>query len=132
MSVVRGFSVSGRVLPPHGGKLPAGAKLMLGSELGWDSVVVDLPENGAFRFPHVPRGRYSLYLTAPGVFVSHRNRSVDKLNELNSLVGRIDSDISGMEIETTTERPRRAQRGDPAAWPEIAGAERSASPEAKP
>ncbi len=124
LGVIRGVRLSGRVLQPRDGKLPAGAKLTLSSERGWDSITIDLPEDGTFSFPEVARGGYSLHLTSPGVHVSHRNPSVDKVNNMNLLVGRIDNDIVGMEIETTTERPKDVSRGNPAEWPEIGGIEK--------
>ena len=81
-------------------------------------------EDGKFSFPEVAPGGYTIHLVAPGIYVSHRNPSVDKLNNLNSLVGRIDKDIPDLMIETTTLRPKDVERGDPKEWPELGGVEK--------
>jgi hypothetical protein len=124
LAVVRGVRVSGIILPPRDGALPAEAKLTLSSEQGWDAVTLDVGEDGKFSFPEVAPGVYSIHLVAPGIYVSHRNPSVDKLNNMNMLVGRIERDIADLMIETTTLRPKDAERGDPKEWPELGGIEK--------
>lgn len=123
LAVTSGVRVSGRVLPPESGPIPAGAKLSLSSQAAWDGVTVDLREDGSFVFPEVPPGEYSISLHAPGIYVSPRNASMDHLN-INRLVGRIDTDLRGLEIATTTTRPVRPDRSDPKDIPELGGIER--------
>ncbi|MBM4108647.1 MAG: carboxypeptidase regulatory-like domain-containing protein [Phycisphaerae bacterium] len=122
VAVVRGVRVSGRVLPPEGGRIPPGAKLSLSVANAWDGLTVDLGEDGAFEFGEAAPGEFSISLHAPGIFVSHRNPSADRLNE-NMLVGRIDADLRGLLIETTTKRPPRPRHDDPPVPPELGGIE---------
>lgn len=122
LAVVRGVRVSGRVLPPEGGRIPNGAKLSLSVANAWDSLTVDLGEDGVFEFGEAAPGELSISLHAPGVFVSHRNPSADRLN-VNMLVGRIEADLRGLLIATTTQRPPRPRREDPPVPPELGGIE---------
>jgi hypothetical protein len=122
LAVIRGVRIAGRVLAPKDRAIPAGSKISLTAESGWDGVTVDLAPDGAFMFPEIAPGEVGISLHAPGIYVSHRNPSADKLNE-NRLVGTVTANISNIEIETTSERPSRPVREEDRVLPELGGIE---------
>jgi uncharacterized GH25 family protein len=124
LRVGKGVRVSGRLVAEDGGGLPGEAKLSLSSQMGWDGVTLDVGPDGRFEFPEVAPGEFAISLAAKGAYVSHRNASADKVN--GGLVGRVEADITGLEVAVTRTQPQRPRDDDAAIPGELGGVEGAA------
>ncbi|MEZ6317303.1 MAG: carboxypeptidase-like regulatory domain-containing protein [Phycisphaerales bacterium] len=103
-----GVSLSGQVVTSTGDPLPERSVLILSHAVAWDTLQVDLPEDGRFEVTDLLPGAYDVTPYVPGYGVSERNGS----RMFNRLVGRIDKDMSGLVIliePPQKERPRPPQ-----------------------
>ena len=86
--------VAGRVECSDGHKVPMATRLVIGREQAWDSVQVELGEDGSFDIQGVPKETVSLSARVGGYHFSPKNPSLDPLNA--RLVGRVEQDVTNL------------------------------------
>jgi hypothetical protein len=91
------FQVAGRILLADGKPVPAGSRLLLARQGVSDLTWYKLEADGRFAFPSVPAESVSLGARLTGYRFSHRNPSLDWLN--NQIVGRVDHDMTNLTLE---------------------------------
>jgi hypothetical protein len=89
--------LSGRVVLKDGKTIPPHTRLNVSREDAWDSLLVDLDKDGAFKVSGIPKEAISLNVAVDGYRFSSKNESLDLQNPFR-LVGRIEHDITNLMI----------------------------------
>ncbi len=97
LTVERGYCISGRVLLADGKKLPPHTWLVMSRSEAWDSLSVQLGEDGRFDFHGVPAETVELAVRVKHYHVSSKNRSFDVLNG-SGLVGQVNRDVTDLQL----------------------------------
>jgi len=80
--------LAGRVVLDDGKPFPAKTRLLVSLEAAWDSLHIELDQDGHFDTTGIPSGVVSLSVRVPGYRVSAKNASLDTLNPF-MLSGRV-------------------------------------------
>ncbi len=96
VAVGPGYRLSGRVVLADGVGIPEKTRLLVSRDQAWDSLTVELGPNGEFDIGGVPAETVALSVRVSGYQVSAKNQSYDVANR--RLVGRVEGDISGLEL----------------------------------
>jgi uncharacterized GH25 family protein len=86
--------VAGRVECSDGHLIPKATRLLIGREQAWDSIQVQLEEDGRFDIQGIPKETVSLTARVAGYHISAKNLSLDPLNA--RLVGRVEQDLTNL------------------------------------
>jgi len=109
-----GLELRGRVELSDGREVPANTRITLSRNEAWDSQMVELEEDGSFRFFGLPAERYSLSVRVRGYSMSAENFSFDSMNGFG-LDGMIPHSIPGLIIQLDPGESQRVSRPDQAA-----------------
>ena len=95
--VAKANEISGRVKLADGKPVPDKTRLMLGRENAWDSLFVELGNDGSFHLKGVPSDTMSVFVAVEGYSFSAKNKSLEKVNGIQ-LIGRVNGDITNLVI----------------------------------
>jgi hypothetical protein len=93
--VVPAYRLAGRVVLSDGQPVPPQTRLLVDRQEAWDSMQLNLAEDGSFETTGIPPGTLDLSVRVPGYSVAPQNASLDLLNPYR-LVGRVDGDITNL------------------------------------
>jgi hypothetical protein len=91
-----GYRISGQIILTDGKPMPAHTHLLLARQGATDYADVVLTGDGRFVFQSVPAESVSLSARLKGYKYSHRNPSLDWLN--NQIVGKVSGDITNLTL----------------------------------
>jgi hypothetical protein len=91
-----GYRISGQIILTDGKPMPARTHLLLARQGASDYTDVVLTADGRFAFQSVPAESVSLSARLKGYKYSHRNPSLDWLN--NQIVGKVSGDITNLTL----------------------------------
>lgn len=91
-----GYRISGQILLADGKPMPARTHLLLARQGASDYAEVVLTADGRFVFQSVPAESLSLSARLKGYKYSHRNPSLDWLN--NQIIGKLSGDITNLTL----------------------------------
>lgn len=86
--------LAGRVECSDGHRLPMATRLLISREQAWDSIQVEVGEDGTFDIQGIPKETISLSARVGGYHISPKNPSLDPLND--RLVGRVEQDVTNL------------------------------------
>ena len=86
--------LAGRVVCSDGHSVPTATRLLISRQRAWDSIQVQLDEDGRFDVQGMPKETVSLTARLPGYHISPKNLSLDPLNPM--LIGRVDQDLTNL------------------------------------
>jgi hypothetical protein len=95
LAVMPSHRLAGRVVLADGKPVPPKTRLLVGRENAWDTMQLELDQEGHFDTVGLPSEAYSLSVRITGYHVSARNHSVDWLNPF-CLLGRVDQDTTNL------------------------------------
>lgn len=93
LGVVPGLRLSGRVILSDGEPVSPITRLGIYRQEAWDSISIELDDEGRFEAANLPPESYSISVRIPGYTISVKNKSLDRLNG-NSLIGTLEKDTS--------------------------------------
>jgi hypothetical protein len=91
-----GYRVAGQVVLTDGQPIPPRTRLLLSRQGASDYAEVTLEADGRFEFQSVPAEPVSLSVHLQAYKLSHRNPSLDWLN--NQIVGKVDGDLPNLTL----------------------------------
>ena len=91
-----GYRVAGQVVLTDGQPIPSRTRLLLSRQGASDYAEVTLEADGRFEFQSVPAEPVSLSVRLQAYKLSHRNPSLDWLN--NQIVGKVDGDLTNLTL----------------------------------
>jgi hypothetical protein len=91
-----GYQISGQIVLTDGKPIPARTRLLLARQGASDYADVVLTADGRFVFQSVPAESVSLSARLEGYKYSHRNPSLDWLN--NQIIGKVSGDITNLTL----------------------------------
>lgn len=96
LKVVNAHRVAGQVRLTDGAEVPAQTRLWFAREEAWDTIQVNVDEQGRFEIKGVPPETVTLGLRLKGYRLAERNPNLDWLN--GRLIGRVDRDVPDLTM----------------------------------